>query len=665
MGKKSEVKDKKKEDAFKDERFSSVHSDPRFRRPNLKKMKVKVDDRFGKQELEKLNKRTGGAKVDRYGRLLKEDDGSKTFDRYFEQEEEKDDVEASASNGEESSSSEETSSDKEEEKVTRKDLDAELKESDSTLEPVVLDRARGEGLMSSLDDESSLELELEIELESLSESEESEIELEESKPIEGDPTDAFAVVNMDWDNVRAVDLMATFSSFVPSGGNIKSITIYPSEYGKEQMQKEEIEGPPKELFRSKKASKTAKEEDSDSDIDVTNQEGLARAAKRLYEEDDGTEDYDSKALRRYQLQRLRYFYAVVKCDSVATAKNIYENCDATEYESTANIFDLRYIPEGMEFDPTEARDSCTKIPSDYKPATFFTDALQHSKVKLTWDETPKERLNLANKLFSQRELEEMDFKAYIASDSEGSDADERSAKSKYASLIGKALPSGEDGDDDDIDMEITFDPALKEEEEKPTETEETTIEKYRRKEKERRKQRMKKLKEAQEKSQSASSEADKRTQPRNTLARNDANADEQKQAAELELLMMDEEKDGTEHEHFDMKEVFKAEKQKKRKGKKSEQNTDNETSTNDFVPDLNDPRFKEIFEDHDFAIDPTREDFKKTKAMAQIMQERSKRSSKHSKPSSKKRKNNPSVRTSGPSEIQSLVKKLKQKHQNK
>ena len=51
------AKDKKKgnneskKPITKDERFKSVHNDPRFRMPNFKNLKVKVDDRFSKDEL--------------------------------------------------------------------------------------------------------------------------------------------------------------------------------------------------------------------------------------------------------------------------------------------------------------------------------------------------------------------------------------------------------------------------------------------------------------------------------------------------------------------------------------------------------------------------------------------------------------------------------------
>lgn len=660
-----------------DERFKSVHNDPRFKMPKLKNLKVKVDDRFSKDELKKLNAGALGKRVniDRYGRKIKteSDDLSKFYEYEEDTKEDNDDNEKQSS---EESSEDEQSDD---------DLQALTEKLQQ--EEQFLDRARGEGLVSSSEDEesslSSSDSDSDEENEGVAEDEEeSDIEIEETKPEETEPTCAFAVVNMDWDNIKAVDLMATFVSFVPKGGAIQSVTIYPSEFGKERMQKEEIEGPPRELFKSKKKmDEDSDSEDIDSDVDVNDADNLARITRKLYEEDDGKEDYDSKALRRYQLQRLRYYYAVVKCDSVETARLIYQNCDGTEYESTANIFDLRYVPDDMEFDNDEAKDTCSKIPASYRPdSTFVTDALQHSKVKLTWDETPKERLTLSSRPLSQKEIEENDFKAYLASDSDENEVEKDSSiKDKYQSLLGNTLTKfGKEENDDDVDMEITFDPGLNDklgnnvEEGEEEGKEETTIEAYRRKEKERRQKRLAKFKESkqtEEVSKLQEGSTDKSSKSRKNSKKTKSVPDmDEKSKAELELILMDNQ-EGNTNEHFSMKEVIKSEKDKKNKKNKKGKKIDREMVQDGFVANLDDPRFKEVFESHDYAIDPTNSEFKKTETMKQILKERSvrnkdKKNKKNSKNTTKISKRSRSELESNDN-VHSLAEKIKKRNKNK
>ncbi|ODV70088.1 hypothetical protein HYPBUDRAFT_103358 [Hyphopichia burtonii NRRL Y-1933] len=686
---KSQKKEKNqgpREAITKDSRFASVHNDPRFRLPNLKNVKVKIDDRFSKKELDKLNSTATGrkVKVDRYGRALKDTDNTKDFDKYFEEEkseESEDESEESdeSEKSEDAEESEEESSDENEQATKAAPKKLKDKKQEGIIEETQsLDRARGEGLGSSSDEDSDDSSSSDSDSSEDEFEEDSEIELEESKPEEGDPSHSFAVVNMDWDNLRAVDLMATFSSFIPTGGSIKSVTIFPSEYGKEQMQREEIEGPPKELFKSKKKKEDESSDDDDDEIDLRNADDLEKAARKLYEEDDGEEDYDSKALRRYQLQRLRYFYAVIRCDSVKTAKNIYDNCDGTEYESTANIFDLRYIPDGMEFDDSEAKDVCTKIPSSYRPnSTFVTDALQHSKVKLTWDETPKERLTLSSRQFSQKEIDEMDFKAYLASDSDGSDdeskKDNESLKDKYKNLLtgGFSFDGKKDNDDEgDVDMEITFNPGLDDSKAEPKEDEEaskeeSTIDAYRRKEKERRQRRLDKYKESQEPEDTPQVE-DKKKNKNNKNKKNKDTELDARRKAELELVMMDEneEKDDSKGDHFNMRDIIKAEKAKGKKNRKNKKNMDESLTQDKFEADLNDPRFNEIFENHDFAIDKTSSEFKKTQTMDKIMKERSKRH-RYDGVDSKANKKHKKTKEDTPGDsvdLQTLVSKLKRKN---
>lgn len=133
-----------------------------------------------------------------------------------------------------------------------------------------------------------------------------------------DNTRRLAVVNLDWDHVRAAHLYKIFSSLVspaapatlqPSApmepkdnkivknmksskmsvarGKVLSVRVYPSEFGKERIAREEKEGPPVELFKQKKT-------EAEEDIN-----------EQTIHETGGGADYNEDALRNYQLERLR------------------------------------------------------------------------------------------------------------------------------------------------------------------------------------------------------------------------------------------------------------------------------------------------------------------------------------------------------------------------
>lgn len=65
---------------------------------------------------------------------------------------------------------------------------------------------------------------------------ESEIE-DESEPEDipyGDVTTRIGLVNLDWEHLRAVDILVALNSFCRPG-DIKSVTIYPSDYGLQRI----------------------------------------------------------------------------------------------------------------------------------------------------------------------------------------------------------------------------------------------------------------------------------------------------------------------------------------------------------------------------------------------------------------------------------------------
>jgi hypothetical protein len=48
-------------------------------------------------------------------------------------------------------------------------------------------------------------------------------------------------------------------------------------------------------------------------------------------------------------------------------------CNGTEFERTANVFDMMYVPDDTEFDVDECRDEATEEAKGYKGNDFVTD----------------------------------------------------------------------------------------------------------------------------------------------------------------------------------------------------------------------------------------------------------------------------------------------------
>ncbi|EEB97694.1 hypothetical protein MPER_02937, partial [Moniliophthora perniciosa FA553] len=197
---------------------------------------------------------------------------------------------------------------------------------------------------------------------------------------EAEKTNRLAIVNLDWEHVRAVHLFKICSSLVSptaptlavasssknkdstnkrptkgttvARGRVLSVKVYPSQFGKERIAREEKEGPPPEAFGKRRTV----------DDEEVNE-------KTIYELGDEN-DFDGDALRKYQLERLRYYYAIVTCDTVEAASHIYNELDGTELERSANIFDISFVPNGMSFDD-EPRDGATEdVETGYKAVEF-------------------------------------------------------------------------------------------------------------------------------------------------------------------------------------------------------------------------------------------------------------------------------------------------------
>lgn len=60
---------------------------------------------------------------------------------------------------------------------------------------------------------------------------------------DSDETHRLAIVDLDWDKIRAVDLLAVLRSFLGKGQTIRGVTVYPSDFGLQKMKEEAAVGP--------------------------------------------------------------------------------------------------------------------------------------------------------------------------------------------------------------------------------------------------------------------------------------------------------------------------------------------------------------------------------------------------------------------------------------
>ena len=204
-----------------------------------------------------------------------------------------------------------------------------------------------------------------------SEGEEGEGGVAESRRLEagpvpmGEATRRLAIMNVDWDHMKAVDLLGVLLSFKPAAGRVARVTVYCSDYGLERMAEEARLGPG--FLRggavAAAASGGSKEEEGEGG-DEEGSDASSSAASGGGSGDEG-EEVDQEALRAYEIQRLRYHFAVAECDAVGTAAALYEEVDGLEFEASAAQLDARFVPDDVGFEGRPVRDTAEALPSDY------------------------------------------------------------------------------------------------------------------------------------------------------------------------------------------------------------------------------------------------------------------------------------------------------------
>lgn len=108
------------------------------------------------------------------------------------------------------------------------------------------------------------------------------------------------------------------------------------------MKQDSLIGPPKEIFGNeedyektlkykkhmkKKNDKAKKGSDSDS-------EGENNELLGIEGNEEDANAYNQNKLRKYELQKMKYYYAIVHCDNAKTAMNLYDEYNGFEFENS-------------------------------------------------------------------------------------------------------------------------------------------------------------------------------------------------------------------------------------------------------------------------------------------------------------------------------------------
>ncbi|XP_050537190.1 ESF1 homolog isoform X2 [Daktulosphaira vitifoliae] len=547
-----------------DKRWTKIDKDPKFKKIPKSERKVKIDKRF--QSIFKDKKFKVKYTIDKRGRPLHRST-TDDFKKFYHMSDEEDNdqgveddnyMKKNDFNESESSSDEVkniTDIEEEDEKYSSK-IDKKVR---NRLKDITVDYARGDGIImtdSSSDDDTTSD----EENDSVENVYHRWGELDKDAVTIENATSRLALCNMDWDRIQAVDIMILLNSFAPTDGFIKSVTIYPSEFGMKRMEEEEVKGPP-ELVSENPVDIGSSDDNSD-------------------DEDQEGKKYHMEKLRKYQLTRLKYYYAIIDCDSVETANKIYTECDGIEYESSATRLDLRFVPEDTEFDQ-EPKEVCDKLPdlAKYKPHLFTTTALQQAKVNLTWDETDPRRKELVSKLKTnpKTEIDDSALQKYVAFSSEDEKSDSQNDETsenndndepkknpidKYKELLQNIQKEEDKKNNKDMELEISWGIGTQEKVQKTVEEKSkknlTPFQKMmeKKKEKMREKQKLKKEKRTENDGESG----------------DEINSKNTNKQAELELLLMDEE--SSNKHHFNMKIIQDKSRKLKNKNKTIETTDD-------------------------------------------------------------------------------------------
>lgn len=601
-----------------DERFEHLASDPRFKNLRKKQKKIEIDDRFKSMFTDE--KFTLKYSKDKRGKNQKKTSGD-DLKKYYSLNEDSD--RKRKQNVEESHAPDKKQEDEDREDSVDYNSDEEEDEkSDSNVEHVASDEQEtgSESELSSSSDESDSELEDDAG------NDRNEIDIDKLnydwQPLDHDAEVAekssrrLAIQNLDWDYLDVKDIYTLIHSVRPP----LFVKIYVSEFGRERLKREAIEGP-KEIVEMPRVDEEEEEYNQLRDK-MRALKNLEPKAHRVNEYEDADEEIDPRneemreRVRKYQLNRMKYYYAIVEFDSIESAELVYKELDGREYEGSSLELDLRFVPDDVEFDDEDVKEECDKLPdlTSYQAPQFINSALQQTTVKFTWDETDAKRQDKLFKAYTKEELDKDDLEAYLASETDSDEEfeDKESDDSREGDAV-SVVTANSEARANKYKMLLQ---SLEEEEERKKKVD-VDVE-------------WGKYSDDEHKTDSLQSEGEEVEDE--SFDRGSDEEDNEESETENQSRPLDKR---------EMKRIIKKEKREKHKKKNKHENKidakatsdsvdddldllvmDADSKRDDFQFDPDDHRFQAIYESGLYNIDPSHPNFKRTKALEVIAEKK-------------------------------------------
>ena len=84
---------------------------------------------------------------------------------------------------------------------------------------------------------------------------------------------------------------------------------------------------------------------------------------------------------------MMYYYAVVHCNSAATANYLYDEYNGFEFENTNIRLNMAIVPDDVVFEQ-KLKEKATDVPTGYEfdfSSMSVNRAVGHTQVNLTWE----------------------------------------------------------------------------------------------------------------------------------------------------------------------------------------------------------------------------------------------------------------------------------------